>query len=223
MNKKTVQKQKRKEERNKQVKRQSERKPITFDKLTAQNEANRLVEELEETFNPLQYFEDPSLVQSCNTHETTHLSSSQQSNRAGDSYDQRVYSPGDDTRFIDWKVYARTERYYIRQRERMDSTPVNIILYFTYLLVSTNIEKLAKKLIKLNHGHNYIASIILLWGRPKPQKQEQPEPEAQKKTQTNPDAKTRTQTKPDTQIKPLTKLERKTQELKTTKSHSPIN
>lgn len=30
----------------------------------------------------------------------------------------REYAPGDDTRHIDWKVYARTERYYLKQYEQ---------------------------------------------------------------------------------------------------------
>ncbi|MEJ2639640.1 MAG: DUF58 domain-containing protein [Desulfosarcinaceae bacterium] len=31
--------------------------------------------------------------------------------------DYRHYSPGDDTRYIDWKVYARSDRFYIKQFE----------------------------------------------------------------------------------------------------------
>lgn len=31
--------------------------------------------------------------------------------------EHRVYSPGDDTRFIDWKVYAKSDRYYIKEYE----------------------------------------------------------------------------------------------------------
>src|SRR5262245_20670129 len=30
----------------------------------------------------------------------------------------REYAPGDDTRHIDWKVYARTERYQLKQYEQ---------------------------------------------------------------------------------------------------------
>jgi hypothetical protein len=27
------------------------------------------------------------------------------------SFDYRQYSPGDDTRYLDWRLYARTDRY----------------------------------------------------------------------------------------------------------------
>ena len=30
----------------------------------------------------------------------------------------REYSPGDDIRHLDWKVFGRSERYYIRQYEQ---------------------------------------------------------------------------------------------------------
>jgi uncharacterized protein (DUF58 family) len=32
--------------------------------------------------------------------------------------EHRLYNPGDDTRFVNWKVYARTDRLYIEQFER---------------------------------------------------------------------------------------------------------
>ena len=35
-----------------------------------------------------------------------------------DFADQREYSPGDDTRHLDWKVLGRTDRYYIKQYEQ---------------------------------------------------------------------------------------------------------
>ncbi len=31
--------------------------------------------------------------------------------------DYRIYSPGDDFRLIDWKIYARTDHLYIRRYE----------------------------------------------------------------------------------------------------------
>ena len=38
----------------------------------------------------------------------------------------REYRPGDDIREVDWKVYARTDRYYIKQRDR--HSPANTLI-----------------------------------------------------------------------------------------------
>jgi uncharacterized protein (DUF58 family) len=43
----------------------------------------------------------------------------------------RQYMPGDDTKYIDWKVYGRTDRYYIKQFE--EETNLNC-----YLLLDTS-------------------------------------------------------------------------------------
>ncbi len=40
----------------------------------------------------------------------------------------REYTPGDDTRFIDWKVYARSDRYYLKQFEEETNLNCNILL-----------------------------------------------------------------------------------------------
>jgi uncharacterized protein (DUF58 family) len=40
----------------------------------------------------------------------------------------RQYVPGDDTRHLDWKVYAKTDRYYIRQYEAETNMPVHFLL-----------------------------------------------------------------------------------------------
>ncbi len=55
----------------------------------------------------------------------------QQSPRVGEGLtfsDYRRYSPGDDTRLIDWKLFARTEEYYIKQFEEERSLTVHILL-----------------------------------------------------------------------------------------------
>ncbi len=41
--------------------------------------------------------------------------------RAGEFVDRRAYSPGDDRRRIDWKVFARSDRWTVRE-EREDTT-----------------------------------------------------------------------------------------------------
>ncbi len=42
--------------------------------------------------------------------------------------DYRRYSPGDDTRLIDWKLFARTEEYFIKQFEEERSLTVHLLL-----------------------------------------------------------------------------------------------
>ena len=42
--------------------------------------------------------------------------------------DYRRYVPGDDTRLIDWKLYARTEEYYIKQYEEERSLGVHVLV-----------------------------------------------------------------------------------------------
>jgi uncharacterized protein (DUF58 family) len=42
--------------------------------------------------------------------------------------DRRTYTKGDNLRHIDWKVFGRTERYYIRQFEEETSLRVHVIL-----------------------------------------------------------------------------------------------
>jgi len=42
--------------------------------------------------------------------------------------DHRIYSPGDDFRTIDWKVYARTDNLYIKNYEEERNVTVHIIL-----------------------------------------------------------------------------------------------
>lgn len=42
--------------------------------------------------------------------------------------DYRRYSPGDDTRLIDWRLYARTEEYFIKQFEEERSLTVHVLL-----------------------------------------------------------------------------------------------
>ena len=40
----------------------------------------------------------------------------------------REYAPGDDTKHIDWKVQARTDRYYIKQYEQETNLKATFVL-----------------------------------------------------------------------------------------------
>lgn len=42
--------------------------------------------------------------------------------------DYRRYAPGDDTRLIDWRVYARTEEYFVKQFEAERNLTVHVLL-----------------------------------------------------------------------------------------------
>jgi uncharacterized protein (DUF58 family) len=55
----------------------------------------------------------------------------QESPRIGEGLtfsDYRRYSPGDDTRRIDWKLFARTEEYFIKQYEEERSLTVHVLV-----------------------------------------------------------------------------------------------
>ncbi len=66
----------------------------------------------------------------------------------------RQYMPGDDTKHIDWKVYGRTDRYYIKQFE--EETNLNC-----YLLLDTSESMTygSGDLAKLQYASYLIASI----------------------------------------------------------------
>lgn len=40
----------------------------------------------------------------------------------------RPYAPGDDTRHLDWKVFARTDRFYLKEYEAETNMPVRFLL-----------------------------------------------------------------------------------------------
>ena len=45
-----------------------------------------------------------------------------------DFAEHRPYAPGDDPRRVDWKVYARTERYYVKEFEAETNTNFTVLL-----------------------------------------------------------------------------------------------
>jgi len=59
------------------------------------------------------------------------FSGSNQSKRIGFGHEfsqYRSYQPGDDLRLMDWKMYARSERYYIRQSEVETNINIKLII-----------------------------------------------------------------------------------------------
>ncbi|WP_380676718.1 DUF58 domain-containing protein [Salinigranum sp. GCM10025319] len=62
---------------------------------------------------------------------TSHHQGDQESPDMGEGLtfaDYRRYAPGDDTRLIDWKLYARTEEYFIKQYEEERNLTVHVLV-----------------------------------------------------------------------------------------------
>ncbi len=66
----------------------------------------------------------------------------------------REYTPGDDTRFIDWKVYARSDRYYLKQFEEETNLSCHILLD-----VSASMNYCSNGLTKLEYASYLAASL----------------------------------------------------------------
>ena len=64
------------------------------------------------------------------SHSSTHAGArrSRQSGSSIEFTDYRRYSPGDDTRQIDWNVYARSDRLFLKLREAEDALNVHILV-----------------------------------------------------------------------------------------------
>lgn len=73
-----------------------------------------------------------------------------------DFKDYRQYAPGDDPVFIDWRVYARTDRFYIRRYERESCTDCHIFLD------SSNSMGFGKSLTKLEYASFFAAALCYL-------------------------------------------------------------
>ncbi|MCH9006919.1 DUF58 domain-containing protein, partial [candidate division KSB1 bacterium] len=66
----------------------------------------------------------------------------------------REYAPGDDTRFIDWKVYARSDRYYLKEFEEETNLSCHILLD-----ASASMSYGSGGLSKLEYGSYLAASL----------------------------------------------------------------
>ncbi len=69
----------------------------------------------------------------------------------------REYAPGDDLRRIDWKVYARSDRHYIKEYEE----ETNLVAY-VLLDVSESMRYASGELSKLEYGSYIAASLAYL-------------------------------------------------------------
>ncbi|RMD92413.1 MAG: DUF58 domain-containing protein [Calditrichaeota bacterium] len=66
----------------------------------------------------------------------------------------RQYAPGDDVRFIDWKVYGRTDRYYVKSFEEETNLHCHILLD-----VSASMNYRSDGLSKLEYASYLAASL----------------------------------------------------------------
>ena len=69
----------------------------------------------------------------------------------------REYSPGDDPRFIDWRVLARTDRFFIKQFEAETNLSCYILLD-----ASGSMEYTTARETRLSYGAGLAASLALL-------------------------------------------------------------
>jgi uncharacterized protein (DUF58 family) len=77
-----------------------------------------------------------------------------------DFAEHRPYMPGDDIRRIDWRVYARTDRFYIKEYEAETNTNVLIVLD-----VSRSMDFSSGGVSKLDYGRFLAASLAYLSGQ----------------------------------------------------------
>lgn len=67
--------------------------------------------------------------------------------RAGDGgafYEHRRYTPGEDASRIDWKLYARTDRLYLRRDERRGDRPLLVLVDASASMAFAGFEPAAK-------------------------------------------------------------------------------
>src|ERR1041385_4548644 len=71
-----------------------------------------------------------------------------------DFAEHRAYMPGDDIRRVDWRLYARTDRYYVKQFEA--DTNANVVLL---LDVSKSMDYRSTGVSKLDYGRFLTATL----------------------------------------------------------------
>ena len=79
-----------------------------------------------------------------------------------DFAEHRQYMPGDDIRRVDWKVYARTDRYYVKEFEADTNTDVTIALDCSR---SMRFAGARDRVTKLDYGKYLAASLAYLSNR----------------------------------------------------------
>ena len=75
--------------------------------------------------------------------------------------EHRPYNPGDDFKHIDWKVYAKKERFYVKQYEE----ETNLRAYVMLDTSSSMLFKHFGEWTKLRYGIHYAASLMYMMHR----------------------------------------------------------
>ncbi len=74
----------------------------------------------------------------------------------------REYAPGDDTRHIDWKVYSRTDRYFIKQYEADTNLRCTFLVDVSESMKYAGATRAREGLTKFHYGACLAASLSLL-------------------------------------------------------------
>lgn len=76
-----------------------------------------------------------------------------------DFAEHREYMPGDDLRRVDWKLYGRTDRYFLKEFEADTNTTVGVLLD-----ISNSMSYASSGISKLDYGR-YLAACLLHFSR----------------------------------------------------------
>lgn len=76
-----------------------------------------------------------------------------------DFAEHRQYMPGDDLRRVDWRLYGRTDRYYLKEFEADTNTTVGVLLD-----ISRSMNYASAGITKLDYGR-YLAACLLYFSR----------------------------------------------------------
>jgi uncharacterized protein (DUF58 family) len=76
-----------------------------------------------------------------------------------DFAEHRPYNPGDDVRRIDWRLFARTDRYYVKEFEAETNTNFTILLD-----TSASMDYTSRELTKLDYAR-YLAACLAYFSR----------------------------------------------------------
>jgi uncharacterized protein (DUF58 family) len=74
----------------------------------------------------------------------------------------REYAPGDDLRRLDWRVFARSDRHYIKQYEEESNARVNFVVDAS---ASMNYRGAKAELSKFDYGATLVVSLAMLLAR----------------------------------------------------------